>query len=569
MQPSHTAGEARRRREDDRLAREAAAWTQADRAALMQLQQDVDTWQKTPDSPEQLAALPCLTLADVSDHPEPLPLEPVTLAGLPVLLHRISTGGIVYLNLYFDADGLDGEQLSRLGYLCRLLGNMPTARHTAGELNDLTRLLCGDLRFYASVCPDTRRQEHCRVQFRVSMSAFETKLPQALDLLIEILTQTRLEETAARDILRQRRTSLTENCIMAGHQAAASRLMAQFSAAGVAQEHLNGFAGLQWAKQQEEHWDWAALQPALEALLAQIAVGCRLTLGVTAPDDLAKQAAERLANCLPQGTPAPEDTALAPWGTRREGIAIPADISFACCGGNLLADGRPYTGAWQLVSKLVSLEYLWNVIRVQGGAYGTGLLLLDIGLAACYSYRDPRGSRSLDSYARCAEFLREFCRQGKDLTGLIIGAVSDSEPLLSPRARAMTADNCTGRASAMRTSAAGGGNCWPPRRKPSPPWPTRWSRRWAAGSVWWAASPSWTPATWTTSRASDRPEKPKKCRGGSAWKQADPPRFFGGRKSGTSPCPGQKEKAKGDDKVITGPGPAPAWAWSGWRPCGW
>lgn len=441
MQPSHTAGEARRRREADRLAREAAAWTPEDRAALMQLQRDVDTWQKTPDSPEQLATLPCLTLADVSDRPEPLPLEPATLAGLPVLLHRMSTGGIVYLNLYFDANGLDGEQLSRLGYLCRLLGNMPTARHTAEELNDLTRLLCGDLQFYASVFSDTRRQERCRVKFCVSMSALESKLPQALDLLTEILTQTRLEEAAARDILRQRRTSLTENCIMAGHQAAASRLMAQFSAAGVAQEYLNGFAGLQWAKQQEEHWDWAALQPALEALLAQIAVGCRLTLGVTAPDELAKQAAERLVNCLPQGTPAPETTLLAPWGTRREGIAIPADISFACCGGNLMADGQPYNGAWQLVSKLVSLEYLWNVIRVQGGAYGTGLLLLDIGLAACYSYRDPRGSQSLESYARCAEFLRQFCREGKELTGLIIGTVSDSEPLLSPRARAMTADN--------------------------------------------------------------------------------------------------------------------------------
>ena len=56
--PSHTAGEARRQAEADRLARESAAWTPEQKAELQQLQQRVDTWQKTPDSPEQLAALP-------------------------------------------------------------------------------------------------------------------------------------------------------------------------------------------------------------------------------------------------------------------------------------------------------------------------------------------------------------------------------------------------------------------------------------------------------------------------------------------------------------------------------
>ena len=33
-----------------------------------------------------------------------------------------------------------------------------------------------------------------------------------------------------------------------------------------------------------------------------------------------------------------------------------------------------YNGAWQTAAKIVSLSYLWNVIRVQGGAYGTGML---------------------------------------------------------------------------------------------------------------------------------------------------------------------------------------------------
>ena len=106
----------------------------------------------------------------------------------------------------------------------------------------------------------------------------------------------------------------------------------------------------------------------MQSLLDAIACKARLTLAVTTDHDLAGQAAARLAAALPEGAAAPEATALAPWGVRREGIAIPADIAFACCGGNVLAGGQPYTGAWQLASKLLGLEYLWNAVRVQGGA---------------------------------------------------------------------------------------------------------------------------------------------------------------------------------------------------------
>lgn len=441
LTPSHTAGEARRQAEAERLTREAAAWTQADRAALQQEQRELDAWQQTPDSPEALATLPSLTLADLPAAPTDLPLETVTLAGVPVLRHRVKTRGIVYLTFYFDADGLRPEQMSELGYLCQLLGHLPTRHYTAEQLNDRIRLTCGELRFYATAYAIPGETGRCHVKLCLNLSALEPKLAAALDLAAEVLTTTDLSaEPAARDILRQLRTQRMQNCIMAGHNVGIGRLAAQFSADGAAQEYLTGFAGYQWVKAQEAHWDWPALRPALQELLDAIACQARLTLAVTTDHDLAGQAAARLAAALPEGVAAPEATALAPWGARREGIAIPADIAFACCGGDFRRAGQGYTGAWQLASKLLGLEYLWNAVRVQGGAYGTGLAVRDTGLAACWSYRDPRGVQSLETYSRCADFLRQFCRESRDLTGLIIGAVSDSEPLLSPQAQGTTAD---------------------------------------------------------------------------------------------------------------------------------
>ena len=90
------------------------------------------------------------------------------------------------------------------------------------------------------------------------------------------------------------------------------------------------------------------------------------------------------------------------------------------------------------MGKAASLAYLWNAVRVQGGAYGVGMLLWYNGLGGFYSYRDPTAARTLDCYAAAADFLRGAGEM--DLTGMIIGAVADSDPLLTPRLRGKTAD---------------------------------------------------------------------------------------------------------------------------------
>src|SRR5699024_9658268 len=97
LTPSYTAGDARRQAEAERLTREAAAWTQADRTALQQKQQELDACQTSPEGPEAPSTLPSPTLADLPAPPTDLPLETVTLAAVPVLRHLVKTPGIVYL----------------------------------------------------------------------------------------------------------------------------------------------------------------------------------------------------------------------------------------------------------------------------------------------------------------------------------------------------------------------------------------------------------------------------------------------------------------------------------------
>lgn len=47
----------------------------------------------------------------------------------------------------------------------------------------------------------------------------------------------------------------------------------------------------------------------------------------------------------------------------------------------------------------------------------------------------------MEQYDGAAAFLRDICTGDLDLTGFIIGAVSDDSPLLTPRMQGMTADS--------------------------------------------------------------------------------------------------------------------------------
>ena len=143
-----------------------------------------------------------------------------------------------------------------------------------------------------------------------------------------------------------------------------------------------------------------------------------------------------LARCLPEGAYSqPEAPAIHPQSCRREGIVIPVDVSFAAVGGVF---PKANSGEAKVMGRAASLAYLWNVVRVQGGAYGTGMVVDGAGMLGCYSYRDPSAARTLDCFRHTADFLENLGEL--DMTSFILGAIAESDPLLMPRMKGKTAD---------------------------------------------------------------------------------------------------------------------------------
>ena len=95
------------------------------------------------------------------------------------------------------------------------------------------------------------------------------------------------------------------------------------------------------------------------------------------------------------------------------------------------------------MSHIASLDYLWNEVRVKGGAYGTGFRSAPGGMMCAYSYRDPDPEGAISKIRKTGKYMKDFSESlesADDLTGFVIGTVSDSSPLLTPRTESALSD---------------------------------------------------------------------------------------------------------------------------------
>ena len=121
------------------------------------------------------------------------------------------------------------------------------------------------------------------------------------------------------------------------------------------------------------------------------------------------------------------------------GIWIPAEIGFAGKGANLNICGAGYHGAMKTAARILSYGYLWETIRVKGGAYGTGLAVSGNGDVVFSTFRDPNPADSLISFDKAGGALRGICTGKEPLDRYIVSTIASTEPLLSVRQKGIRA----------------------------------------------------------------------------------------------------------------------------------
>ncbi len=441
--PSKTVGQQQRQRELEALYAAKNSWTEAQLQEIIRENHVLSQWQTSPNSEENLQKLPKLSLSDISPMSEKINSQISQQDGAVLLYHPIATRGTVHLRLYFSVSDLPLASFEDLSFLCDLLGELPTGRYTSTQLQQNIKRYIGHLRF-APVCYAMPGQPQlCKPFIAVSISLLERNLTPALELIAEILKNTKFDDAQlVQQILLQACEDLSESIQDRGDQFAGLRSLMNHSAAVYLREKLDGCSMLWYLEDMDENFDTAF--PAFAAFAQDFCdkyfTPQRLTLSQTG--QTAHPAANVLLPLMGSGSPAPEfmEVPLSDENLK-EAIVIPSAISYTACGENLEHFDTHFDGKLQVLSGLLSYSYLWNEIRVKGGAYGCAFGAGDSGNLTFSSHQDPAPLESLQVYGRAGAFIEAFCQSPENLEKYIISTLSAYDPLCSAGKQGAIADS--------------------------------------------------------------------------------------------------------------------------------
>ena len=208
----------------------------------------------------------------------------------------------------------------------------------------------------------------------VAAGALSEKLEYLASIPAEVWGETVFDDTdRIRDVLTQMRIGMEQGFITAGHQAALSRAWSYVSPAGVVSQNISGVDFYRFLRELLEHFDERvdALVEKLRDLQQRIFTSTGTVASFTGSDEDYERfwaaagqmgLAERTAPAKELYVPMPEP--------KREAFIIPSDICYVAKAADPRAMGLSMDGTWSVAATVLSYDFLWNEIRVKGGAYG-------------------------------------------------------------------------------------------------------------------------------------------------------------------------------------------------------
>ncbi|MDE6111707.1 MAG: hypothetical protein K2F65_07310, partial [Eubacterium sp.] len=344
--------------------------------------------------------------------------------GVKILYHPMNTNGIVYLSMYFPLTQFSLSELTKLSLFPELFGEFPTEKYSVTELQQMVKTYIGKFTFNVEAFGKDDQTEKCTPYLTVRAGILEENLETAKAIILEVVTKSKFDDVQKiKEIVMQTYEMARQSAIGNGHSLAIGAVQAQYSARGAVNEAINGYSSMKFLHHFADDFnaeidDFVAL---IGRVKAEAICKSNLVVSITSSENIS---VSDLISEIPNGDEAPKEAEYKTALPKRMGIRIPAQIAFAVKGYHLSCADVKMNGSLRIASNILTLDYLWNIVRVQGGAYGAGCPVGRNGSIVCYSYRDPSPARSLQVYDSLSKYICGFCKSDDDLNKFIISAVA-------------------------------------------------------------------------------------------------------------------------------------------------
>ncbi|MEE8260569.1 MAG: insulinase family protein [Nitrospinaceae bacterium] len=436
--PKQGLGEKQEAKVRKQLRQMKASLAEPEIEQLVKTTQTLQERQMAPDSPEALATLPCLTLEDVGKEAPQYPCEIKKGPASKTLFHDLFTNKIAYTQLCFTTEKVPQDKIQYLSLLGRLVMGMGTNKRDYVAMGQQIGIRTGGISSsdFSTVPLQDRNRVISYLNF--NGTALVEKVDDLFDLYEELFGESNFDNHKRLvEIIRSAKANMEASIVPNGNHYVLSRLQSYNSLLGRYDELLEGITYFRFLEDLLHRVESNPQEVAdsFREVAKYVFTRDNLLVNITCAGKDYKKVEKRLQGITDVLPDVSHPTAELEFGSvdENEAFMTASTVQYVGKAANLYDHGFKFSGQFDVLKALLRTVYLWDRVRVKGGAYGSSLSFdLYTGDLALVSYRDPNLVETLEVYDDIPEFLSQLEIPREEFEKIVIGCAGKIDPPLSP-----------------------------------------------------------------------------------------------------------------------------------------
>ncbi len=403
--------------------------------------EELKAYQSEPSKKEDLEKIPLLKHEDLKKEAVKPVNEIIDVNGTTCLYHDIFTNGISYLRLLFNINDVPADLLGYVGLLKGVLTVVDTENYSYVDLFDEINTSTGGIAVSSNCFVDySSKEDTLNNFFEVKCKYLYANAADAMKLIREIIVHTKYTDTKRlKEIINELKMRMQSSMVSSGHVVAACRGLSYSVKSAFLNEQINGVDFYKFIVNLSDNFE-AQKAEIVEKLTLLSHIIFRkenlivdLTSEKVALDDVMSFTKDIKDDLFEDGYE--KKPVSYNFEKKNEGFITAGAVQYVARCGNFVTKGLPYTGALRVLKVMMGYDYLWNNIRVLGGAYGCMSSFNRHGDAYFVSYRDPNLKNTVEVYERAAEYIKNVPLDDRNVLQFIIGALSELDVPMTPQTK--------------------------------------------------------------------------------------------------------------------------------------
>lgn len=392
------------------------------------------------DSPENIKKMPGLKLEDI-----PLKIKHDTVHSDPengIDFYSANTNGIIYLDLAFSTETIDDDLKNYLPLLSRLICLSGTKNRSRNQLANDINLHTGGIFIFTESSELINTQGSSCEYLYVRLPALAEDLDKALEILEDILLNSILDDyTLLENTVHEQKNDFASSILPMGSSFAGLYSASLLSSVMQQEEKWRGIRQFQFLTNINKNWKEVTVK--LKDLCKNLFCIKNVKMQVCTDDFNFKLSKNKVNSFYKKlGTTSiseTEETLSEFTGTCGwSGYNVNSDVSFTALSAKCPKINEKYHNEHSVIAHYLSQSILWDLIRVNNGAYGASASVNGAeGIFTFMTYRDPEPVDSFSIFYNCVETISKNGIHQSELDKIIISLIGNEFKPLVPEEKSL------------------------------------------------------------------------------------------------------------------------------------